>query len=340
MSEQSPRDRELEALLDRDGKLIRAWRAASRDEPPPALDDAVRAGARRAVQAGPRRVLLGVRWRVPLSIAAVLVLSATLSLLVADRREHVPSAGVSEALAPAALPAADAVAPPPSESKGLTRAPGVPAGGSSTPRAGTAAASAPAERKREAETRVLPKTRAGEAVSASPPPPKQRSDGRGAAEEVSAGPMPEPRQQANSEAQPLRDGTPVERSLPSAPQAPMPTPGPYEDAAPASAPESLASSPSTTSRDAFPAQSPTVAEAGAKAHSESDTAQPGKAESVTSRAAMKVQEAAPLDARTWVERILLLRRQGKLKEAQQSLEAFRRRYPDYPVPPELAPAAR
>ena len=117
MSEQSPRDRELEALLDREGEMSRAWRGASRDEPSSALDDAIRAAARRAVQAGPRRLPFGVRWRVPLSIAAVLVLSATLTVLVADRRDHVPSAGVSEAPAPAAKPAADAAARQ-SESKG------------------------------------------------------------------------------------------------------------------------------------------------------------------------------------------------------------------------------
>jgi hypothetical protein len=38
----------------------------------------------------------------------------------------------------------------------------------------------------------------------------------------------------------------------------------------------------------------------------------------------------------WIERILDLRREGKLKEAADSLEAFRHRYPDYPLPQELS----
>jgi len=38
----------------------------------------------------------------------------------------------------------------------------------------------------------------------------------------------------------------------------------------------------------------------------------------------------------WIERILELRREGKPKEAADSLEAFRRRYPDYPLPQELS----
>jgi hypothetical protein len=38
----------------------------------------------------------------------------------------------------------------------------------------------------------------------------------------------------------------------------------------------------------------------------------------------------------WIERILDLRRAGKVKEAADSLEAFRHRYPDYPLPQELS----
>ena len=43
-----------------------------------------------------------------------------------------------------------------------------------------------------------------------------------------------------------------------------------------------------------------------------------------------------LDPKTWIERILTLRRDGKLDEAERSLQEFRRRYPGYPLPPELA----
>jgi hypothetical protein len=50
---------------------------------------------------------------------------------------------------------------------------------------------------------------------------------------------------------------------------------------------------------------------------------------VSSRAEENLEPAA------WIKRILDLRHQGKLKEAAESLDAFRRRYPDYRLPPEL-----
>ena len=68
--------------------LTQAWHEASQDEPPAALDDAIRAAARQAVHARPRPVgasPFGGRWRVPLSVAALLVVSATVTLLVAER---------------------------------------------------------------------------------------------------------------------------------------------------------------------------------------------------------------------------------------------------------------
>jgi hypothetical protein len=49
-------------------------------------------------------------------------------------------------------------------------------------------------------------------------------------------------------------------------------------------------------------------------------------------AAEAAQYAEP---KVWLERILELRRQGKLEEADKSLKAFRERYPSYPLPPEL-----
>ena len=69
---QAPRDESAGS----EAGLARAWREASHDEPPAAMDDAIRAAARKAVHAGPRPAgasPFGGRWRVPLSVAAVLV---------------------------------------------------------------------------------------------------------------------------------------------------------------------------------------------------------------------------------------------------------------------------
>ena len=75
MSTQHPNDL-------RDPRLDAAWRAASNEEPPAALDDAIRAAARREVNAGPQlsearvtpvpHALRPERWWMPLAAAATI----------------------------------------------------------------------------------------------------------------------------------------------------------------------------------------------------------------------------------------------------------------------------
>ena len=75
----------------RDARLAAAYRAGARQQPPERVDDAIRAAARRAVAAGPRRSADRLRrWSIPLSLAAVVVLSVT---LVTMMREDVRIAG-------------------------------------------------------------------------------------------------------------------------------------------------------------------------------------------------------------------------------------------------------
>ena len=47
---------------------------------------------------------------------------------------------------------------------------------------------------------------------------------------------------------------------------------------------------------------------------------------------MQDETMAPAD---WIERIRSLRRAGKTEEAERSLDAFRRRHPDYSLPSDL-----
>jgi len=94
----------------RDAQLTAAYRAAAQDMPPPALDAAILAAARREVGAGPRPAGFSFRaWRGPLSVAAVVVLSVSLVMLM---REEAP-----ELVAPprADDPAADAKLAAPAE---------------------------------------------------------------------------------------------------------------------------------------------------------------------------------------------------------------------------------
>ena len=61
-------------MKDIDDRLDAAWRAASREEPPAVLDDAIRAAARREVGAGPSRARHMRSW--PLATAAVVTVFA------------------------------------------------------------------------------------------------------------------------------------------------------------------------------------------------------------------------------------------------------------------------
>src|SRR5262245_15469932 len=78
-----------------DPRIDAAWRAASREEPATALDDAIRAAARRAVDAGPRRSSEATRpprawW--PLAAAATIGAIAFGILQLAPDRTNGPEA--------------------------------------------------------------------------------------------------------------------------------------------------------------------------------------------------------------------------------------------------------
>lgn len=76
--------------MEHDPQLAALYRAGTDVQPPAHLDDAIRAAARREVAAGPRRIA-SRRWAVPVSLAAVLVLSVSVVTMMreqgADRPE-------------------------------------------------------------------------------------------------------------------------------------------------------------------------------------------------------------------------------------------------------------
>ena len=70
---------------DRDAELSRRYRELAREEPPRALDDAILAAARREVESRPAPLVAPTgrrRWFVPVAAAAVIVLSAVVTLHV------------------------------------------------------------------------------------------------------------------------------------------------------------------------------------------------------------------------------------------------------------------
>jgi hypothetical protein len=81
---------------ERDPRIDAAWRDASREEPPAALDAAIRAAARRAVDAGPQRVR-DRHWWYPLAAAA------TVAVIAVGLLQTTPPEQVAPAIAPATV---------------------------------------------------------------------------------------------------------------------------------------------------------------------------------------------------------------------------------------------
>ena len=88
---------DLERMLAASRELRGRYRAAAQEEPSAQIDDAIRAQARRTVSARPRSAAspFGSSWRLPLSIAALLALSVTLTIMVTRQDTHLPSADQS-----------------------------------------------------------------------------------------------------------------------------------------------------------------------------------------------------------------------------------------------------
>lgn len=100
--------------MENDPQLTALYRAGADAGPPGHLDDAIRAAARREVVAGPRRHGLR-RWSVPVSLAAVVVLSVTVVTMMRERGADRPEtlALPPPAESPAAAAARRDAAPPP-----------------------------------------------------------------------------------------------------------------------------------------------------------------------------------------------------------------------------------
>jgi len=105
----------------------------------------------------------------------------------------------------------------------------------------------------------------------------------------------------------------------------------YEQSAPASAETKAAApaAPGDSRAEHIQARRPAPAAGAASAASQRDTdaGQP-LAESIE-------EEAAPPDPELWVERLMRLHGSGRQQELEAELAAFRRTYPDYPLPQEL-----
>jgi hypothetical protein len=309
--------------FERDREVDTAWRAASRDEPPPALDAAIRAEARRAVGAAPG----GKRnkhWWYPLATAAtVAVLAVSIIQLtppeqvaptvVAEQsaapreaRNEVarPSAGSDARLAmpPPAAPAA--TPPPPVETQSaLKREQGVARGAIESERA-AAPAQAP---------EALAKKQSAEATEEAParaklaPPPQEKPD---------AGPT-------------ATFGGIRAPSFPRSEPFPAKTaqPGARRDAY-AQAPGAVANAPA----GAGEMQAPRRAPAAPAVENRVAAAKVANADEA------KAKDAGAENVEDWIKRIRDLKNEGRLDDAAKELAAFRVAFgerADALLPPDL-----
>jgi hypothetical protein len=151
------------ADTERDEKVAAGYRALRSEEPPRALDEAILTAARKRPS----------QWRVPLSIAAVLVLAVGVTLRMLPQRPEAESVALAPQVMQTPRPAASAPAP----ARELAR----PAAGAEAA-AEVAAADARAESRMRSDIAAKPTSRA----SAAPAPP---AAGAGAETNVLAGKM-------------------------------------------------------------------------------------------------------------------------------------------------------
>lgn len=283
---------------ERDLRLAQLYRAGSVEEPPVHLDAAILAAARREVGARPKRLGASLRaWRVPVSIAAVIVLSVSLVTLMmeegADRVTEIP---------PAVPPAAQPPAPPPAavkaESRELT-------GGQRAAEAAKAPVKPTPEPARRAAAPPAGPVVSQEAPAAVPAPGRAAEPFPGAGKE-------------RREADELpRRSAPVE-AKPDAASAPRPD---HEGPAPAGA---LSAPPA--------AKAPAEA---ARARSEAGAPRIERQAAAGLQKSALLRELDGEPPEKWLKRIEELRRQGEAALAEEVLVEFKRRFPNHPLPPGL-----
>lgn len=277
----------------RDARLAAAYRAGARQQPPERVDDAIRAAARRAVAAGPRRSADRLRrWSIPLSLAAVVVLSVTLVTMMreegADRwvndapspRVQPPGAVVD---APAQIPAP---APAQSAAQSMAPAPATPA--------------APAE----------PRPSAPRAETPAPELRGQEHREQLAADVGSRKATAEAAALADAAAGARQDSAPRDAAAPR----------PLLRSAPASAPATLAET-ATAGAD-----KPAVAESLGPGAVSSAKAPPAKAPGTL----WQDLEGEPVAK--WLDRLRELRKAGRTADMERLAAEFRRRFPDAALP--------
>jgi hypothetical protein len=345
----------------RDPRVDAAWRAASREEPPKALDDAIRAAARREIRAGPRSAdaptpavpsaLRPERWWAPLAAAATIgMIAIGLLQLSNPERAGIPA---NDKVIVSDMPAAPTDAKVHGES---AREDAAQAAAPVLAASSSAAATAPTVRAASGELRE--RSAPTPSMSVPPPAPALRKDARASA--------PIEERAAVNTAPAAQTGVGRESGVVAA-EAPAPSP-PVAEPFPADAMKresktSLADSAAPPA--SMPAKADTegqtsgklAAEVAPLARNESArdaqrAAAPVAQFATPSPPAMRPKEAgaaraqavaasssdstdararapAKLAAPDWISLIRKLRDEGRIDDAAKELAAFRAAYPDH-----------
>jgi len=298
----------------RDARVEAAWRAASREEPPPALDDAIRAAARREIGAGPSPIdpqrasasgsLRPQRWWWPLAAAATIGAIA-IGLLQLREPQHVGLGGDEKAVvsdtpaAPVGVRKQESDAPTPAQEQAPTAPPATVVPPSSP---SPAAAAKPAAR-----------------VSATPANNESRT------------------REAPAAARALRkDSAPAPVVAQPFPADAAPAAGAVAPPAPAAQAEARPDAPRASEGAAGFASSggPRRAPAADSAYGRSlEAAGVVQAQATKKRA----ETSPPRSVPDWIALIRKLRDEGRVDEAAKELAAFRGAYADHRqlLPPDL-----
>lgn len=326
----------------------RAYRATDNSAAPPSsMDDAIRAAARRAVQAAPHRVAKPwlLRFSKPLSVAAVLVLTASLLIVSLEERPEL-APPMAEKVGKIALPSQHAKVP--ADARGAGADVAVPASrlAEEAP-AAPPPATVPAKRMElaplpdrarradsaerqvpPAEVKIAPSAPVAAPAYAPPAPPPPQ---------IAAAPMPAPAiappTVANSAevARERRDNAaPVALAKKEAAAPAMPAPAALASRAAAGAVVAEMKQAAPLQRSPVTA---TVADSTATIAPQAVPAPPVKGAGVSADLAKPAESPE-----AWLKRIIELRQQMKSKEADEELARFRKSYPDFVISPELKAA--
>lgn len=293
----------------RDDKVSAAFRAMPAAEPSPALDDAIRAAARRAVRSKPDTPLR--RWAVPASVVAVLALSIGIAMHVDWRKPMiVDGTPVPSGSGEYPVTQAPAEAPPPPLEASRAK-----------PMARDAATMnvAPEHKAKAAEARTE-MLEAKPGVSAAP-----------AATMAAPAPSPAP---APERAVPVVPAAPPA----AAPQAfPAPSVAPHAVPAPAAPSQDRAAAPPPPATARLQAGAAAPAPRASASNSAADAASselaPMRAKREAAGASVAKEAFAPTLEKQ-LERIAELRAAGRHAEADEALAKFRRENPGFRIAPE------